>query len=247
MPPRRGAAAARRRHRLHHHLQPPDHRHAVSDRAACDHAAGRGLQRQLDRRSATEADRTASDPRRRGATQPRCAERIRRRYLAVHQRSLAHAQPRWRIRPARKARDPGRSDHRCGFHALSFGRLQDRRRQLRCGAAAALRSRDAAGRGRRGHRGSARKAIISTSPRPAATRAPSCRRWPNAWAFRPMRSPPSATCRTIWRCFRTSGLSIAMGNATDDVKKVATHVTTSNEDEGFAKAIEMILKNNEAG
>jgi Cof subfamily protein (haloacid dehalogenase superfamily) len=47
--------------------------------------------------------------------------------------------------------------------------------------------------------------------------------------------------------FRKSGMSIAMGNATDDVKKVATHVTTSNEDEGFAGAIEMILKRNEAG
>jgi Cof subfamily protein (haloacid dehalogenase superfamily) len=45
--------------------------------------------------------------------------------------------------------------------------------------------------------------------------------------------------------FRTSGLSIAMGNATDDVKKLATHVTTSNEDEGFAGAIDMILKNND--
>ena len=47
--------------------------------------------------------------------------------------------------------------------------------------------------------------------------------------------------------FRKSGLSIAMGNATDDVKKVATHVTASNEDEGFAKAMDMILKKNEAG
>jgi hydroxymethylpyrimidine pyrophosphatase-like HAD family hydrolase len=47
--------------------------------------------------------------------------------------------------------------------------------------------------------------------------------------------------------FRKSGLSIAMGNATDDVKKVATHVTASNEDEGFAKAMDMILKGNEAG
>ncbi len=46
--------------------------------------------------------------------------------------------------------------------------------------------------------------------------------------------------------FKTSGLSIAMGNATDDVKKVATHVTTSNENEGFAGAMEMILKRNEA-
>jgi Cof subfamily protein (haloacid dehalogenase superfamily) len=47
--------------------------------------------------------------------------------------------------------------------------------------------------------------------------------------------------------FRKSGLSIAMGNATDDVKKVATHVTASNEDEGFAKAIDMILRDNEKG
>ncbi|SDT47240.1 HAD family hydrolase [Bradyrhizobium canariense] len=47
--------------------------------------------------------------------------------------------------------------------------------------------------------------------------------------------------------FRKSGMSIAMGNATDEIKKQATHVTTSNEDEGFAGAIETILKNNEAG
>jgi Cof subfamily protein (haloacid dehalogenase superfamily) len=46
--------------------------------------------------------------------------------------------------------------------------------------------------------------------------------------------------------FRTSGVSVAMGNATDDVKQHATHVTRSNEDEGFAGAIEMILKDNAA-
>jgi Cof subfamily protein (haloacid dehalogenase superfamily) len=46
--------------------------------------------------------------------------------------------------------------------------------------------------------------------------------------------------------FKKSGLSIAMGNATDDVKKLATRVTASNEDEGFAGAIEMILKGNQA-
>jgi Cof subfamily protein (haloacid dehalogenase superfamily) len=45
--------------------------------------------------------------------------------------------------------------------------------------------------------------------------------------------------------FKKSGLSIAMGNATDDVKQQATQVTASNEDEGFAGAIEMILKSNE--
>jgi Cof subfamily protein (haloacid dehalogenase superfamily) len=42
--------------------------------------------------------------------------------------------------------------------------------------------------------------------------------------------------------FRVSGTSFAMGNASDDVKKEATHVTASNEDEGFAKAMETILK-----
>jgi Cof subfamily protein (haloacid dehalogenase superfamily) len=47
--------------------------------------------------------------------------------------------------------------------------------------------------------------------------------------------------------FRNSGLSIAMGNATDDVKQQATHVTTSNEQEGFAGAIEIILKHNAGG
>jgi len=46
--------------------------------------------------------------------------------------------------------------------------------------------------------------------------------------------------------FKNSGLSIAMGNAADDVKKQATDVTASNEDEGFAKAIDMILRNNAA-
>jgi hypothetical protein len=45
--------------------------------------------------------------------------------------------------------------------------------------------------------------------------------------------------------FAKSGVSIAMGNAGDDVKQHATHVTGSNEDEGFAGAIEMILKGNE--
>ena len=44
--------------------------------------------------------------------------------------------------------------------------------------------------------------------------------------------------------FKKSGVSIAMGNATDEVKSLATHVTASNEDEGFAGAIDIILKNN---
>ena len=44
--------------------------------------------------------------------------------------------------------------------------------------------------------------------------------------------------------FAKSGMSIAMGNATDDVKALAAHVTGSNENEGFAGAIDFILKNN---
>jgi Cof subfamily protein (haloacid dehalogenase superfamily) len=42
--------------------------------------------------------------------------------------------------------------------------------------------------------------------------------------------------------FARSGVSFAMGNATDDVKKHATHVTDSNERDGFAAAIETVLK-----
>jgi Cof subfamily protein (haloacid dehalogenase superfamily) len=41
--------------------------------------------------------------------------------------------------------------------------------------------------------------------------------------------------------FARSGMSIAMGNASDEVKGSATHVTKSNEDEGFSHAIEHFL------
>lgn len=44
--------------------------------------------------------------------------------------------------------------------------------------------------------------------------------------------------------FRRSGLPIAMGNATDDVKAQAAHVTSSNTQDGFAKAITFILERN---
>src|SRR3954451_16426624 len=42
--------------------------------------------------------------------------------------------------------------------------------------------------------------------------------------------------------FATSGISFAMGNATEDVKKQATYVTDSNERDGFAAAMETLLK-----
>jgi Cof subfamily protein (haloacid dehalogenase superfamily) len=41
--------------------------------------------------------------------------------------------------------------------------------------------------------------------------------------------------------FERSGLSIAMGNAEDDVKASASHVTSSNEDDGFAHAVENFI------
>jgi Cof subfamily protein (haloacid dehalogenase superfamily) len=47
--------------------------------------------------------------------------------------------------------------------------------------------------------------------------------------------------------FRVSGLSFAMGNATDDVKQQAKRVTASNQDDGFAKAMDLILQENKAG
>jgi hydroxymethylpyrimidine pyrophosphatase-like HAD family hydrolase len=38
--------------------------------------------------------------------------------------------------------------------------------------------------------------------------------------------------------FRKSGVSIAMGQSSDEVKSAATYVTTSSEEEGFANAVE---------
>ena len=64
---------------------------------------------------------------------------------------------------------------------------------------------------------------------------------------------PSAAVATIGdmqndvAMFKVSGLSFAMGNATDDVKKHATRATASNEDEGFAMAVETILNESSKG
>jgi hydroxymethylpyrimidine pyrophosphatase-like HAD family hydrolase len=41
--------------------------------------------------------------------------------------------------------------------------------------------------------------------------------------------------------FQKSGLSIAMGNASRDVQRQAKLVTTSNEEEGFANAMEVFV------
>ncbi|HEX6510507.1 MAG TPA: HAD hydrolase family protein, partial [Chloroflexota bacterium] len=41
--------------------------------------------------------------------------------------------------------------------------------------------------------------------------------------------------------FQKSGVSIAMGNASPEVQRAATYVTTSNEEEGFANAMEQFV------
>src|SRR5215472_5139598 len=41
--------------------------------------------------------------------------------------------------------------------------------------------------------------------------------------------------------FKKSGLSVAMGNASDEVKGQANFVTTSYEEEGFANAVEQFI------
>lgn len=45
--------------------------------------------------------------------------------------------------------------------------------------------------------------------------------------------------------FRASGMSFAMGNASDTVKSQATHVTASNTEDGLAEAITEILRSND--
>jgi hypothetical protein len=43
--------------------------------------------------------------------------------------------------------------------------------------------------------------------------------------------------------FEKSGVSIAMGNASPEVQASAKYVTTTNEEEGFATAIEKFVLN----
>ncbi len=45
--------------------------------------------------------------------------------------------------------------------------------------------------------------------------------------------------------FRQSGVSIAMGQSAEEVKRAATHVTTSSEEEGFATAMKRYVLRNE--
>jgi hydroxymethylpyrimidine pyrophosphatase-like HAD family hydrolase len=44
--------------------------------------------------------------------------------------------------------------------------------------------------------------------------------------------------------FAKSGISTAMGQSSDEVKKAATYATTSSEEEGFANAIDRYVFGN---
>ena len=41
---------------------------------------------------------------------------------------------------------------------------------------------------------------------------------------------------------QTAGFGVAMGNATDEIKKIADYITTTNEEDGVAKAVEYIIE-----
>ena len=42
---------------------------------------------------------------------------------------------------------------------------------------------------------------------------------------------------TIWPCFATPGIGVAMGNAGDEVKEAADYVTDSVDDDGVMNAL----------
>ncbi|MNI91242.1 putative phosphatase [compost metagenome] len=45
--------------------------------------------------------------------------------------------------------------------------------------------------------------------------------------------------------FQLCGRSVAMGNAIEELKSIATEVTASNDEDGVAQVLEMMLRNNE--
>jgi hypothetical protein len=69
-------------------------------------------------------------------------------------------------------------------------------------------------------------------------------------AFMDLLKIPAAQIATIGdmpndvNMFKKSGVSIAMGQASPEVQKAATYVTTSSEDEGFANAMEKFILSN---
>jgi hydroxymethylpyrimidine pyrophosphatase-like HAD family hydrolase len=127
----------------------------------------------------------------------------------------------------------------CRILRLSRRRLQDRRRQLGSGLAAALRGRHA---GCRRHGGTAVRSqtfYLDITP-PGHDKGTFVEAMARRLGIATMRrhhrrhgERPADVCQ--------SGRSFRDGQRGDEIKRHATHVTDTNEDEGFAKAVEMIL------
>ena len=118
--------------------------------------------------------------------------------------------------------------------------LQDRRRQRRSGQGAAVRGRRARRPSGSARRPTARSPTTSTSP----TRTPTRARWWNSCRDTSGSVAEIATIGdqpTDVPMFQRSGFSIAMGNASDQVKAQASVATDSYNDEGFAKAMERFI------
>ena len=150
--------------------------------------------------------------------------------------------PQRRVRPAREAGDQGRPHHHRGFHPASGGSLQDRRRQFGLRAAEALRSGDeGSGRAREATAVRSQNYYLDVTP-------PGHDKGTFVADMSKRLGIPTEAVATIGDMendlpmFARSGVSFAMGNAADAIKQQATHVTDSNERDGFAAAMETVLK-----
>ncbi len=104
------------------------------------------------------------------------------------------------------------------------------------GARAAIRQRSANASRQRTHR-----RITWTSRIPRPTKAQSSTISRQGWRYRAMPSPRSATRTTTCRCSNALGCRSRWATPKIDVKSYAWRRTSSNEDEGFARAIEQFI------
>ena len=164
------------------------------------------------------------------------------RRLGLPRRRLVHPRPRRAPRRARAGNRAVRADGDRRPARRARRRRQDRRRQRRStrwsrAAEAELR----AARRRRTRRRRVRSPTTSTSRTPMRTRAWSCA------LARACSSIPLEQIAAIGDMpndvlmFGIAGMSIAMGNASPDVQRCARYVTTSNEEEGFANAVDAFV------
>ena len=83
-----------------------------------------------------------------------------------------------------------------------------------------------------------RSPIIAMSSRRASTRVVSSNCWPSGSAVPQSEILVLGDMENDLEMFRKAGFAVAMGNATDAVKRAAQATTLSNDEDGFAVAIE---------